>query len=56
MFSIQKNYKNTRNNIEGIQIDGEGKIMDTIWYYIVPEQTRQDLSNKLREHLELPVQ
>lgn len=30
MFSIQKNYKNTRNNIEQVQMDGEGKIIDKI--------------------------
>lgn len=56
MFRIQQNYKECRNNIEEIQIDGEGKMMDGIWYYIVSDQTRQNLSKKLREQLELPVQ
>lgn len=56
MFKIQQNYKNTRNNIEEIQIEGNGQMMNNIWYYIVSEQTRQDLSKQLREHLELSAQ
>ncbi|PGZ95354.1 LytR family transcriptional regulator [Bacillus pseudomycoides] len=55
MFDIQKNYKDCLQNTEEIQIPGDGhKAEDGIWYYFVTEQTRKDVSNKLRENLELP--
>ncbi|WP_379970589.1 LytR family transcriptional regulator [Ectobacillus sp. sgz5001026] len=56
LFKIQENYKNSRNNVEQIQLNGEGKIMNGIWYYVVSDQTKADLSKKLRNHLSLPAQ
>ncbi|MEH7461445.1 LytR family transcriptional regulator [Bacillus thuringiensis] len=53
MFDMQKNYKDCLQNKEDIQIPGDGHIQDKIWYYFVPEQDRQNLSNKLKEHLEI---
>ncbi|WP_272952306.1 MULTISPECIES: LytR family transcriptional regulator [Bacillus cereus group] len=54
MFDMQKNYKDAMQNTEEIQIKGDGrKAEDGIWYYFVPEQERQDLSTKLKAHLEL---
>ncbi|MFP3125316.1 LytR family transcriptional regulator [Ectobacillus funiculus] len=56
MFKIQQNYKETRNNIEEIEVKGEGQMMGDTWYYIVPDEVRQELSKKLREQLELSAQ
>lgn len=56
MFKIQQNYKDSRNNVEQLQMSGDGKIMNGIWYYFVTDETKQELSKKLREHLALPVQ
>lgn len=53
MINIQKNYKNCRNNVEHLQINGDGKTMNGIWYFVVSDQTRDDLSKKMREHLAL---
>ncbi len=54
MFDMQKNYKNCLENSEDIQIPGDGhKAADGIWYYYVPDAAKQDLTNKLRTHLEL---
>ncbi|EJR87703.1 transcriptional regulator lytR [Bacillus cereus VD156] len=54
MFDIQKNYKDCMQNSEEIQIAGDGhKAADGIWYYYVPDAAKQDLTNKLRAHLEL---
>lgn len=53
MFDMQKNYKDCLQNKEDIQIPGDGHIQDKIWYYFVSEQDRQNLSNKLKEHLEV---
>lgn len=54
MFEIQKNYKDCIENSEEIQIPGDGhKAADGIWYYYVPDAAKQDITNKLRAHLEL---
>ncbi|MFB4333469.1 LytR family transcriptional regulator [Bacillus cereus group sp. BfR-BA-01311] len=54
MFDMQKNYKDCLQNSEDIQISGDGHIAaDGIWYYYVPEAAKQDITNKLRAHLEL---
>ncbi|MFP3125317.1 LytR family transcriptional regulator [Ectobacillus funiculus] len=54
MFRIQQDYAAARNETEEIQIEGTGGIAaDGIWYYHVSEETRQQLSQKLRQHLEL---
>ncbi|MED0987997.1 LytR family transcriptional regulator [Bacillus paramycoides] len=54
MFEIRKNYKDCMQNSEEIQISGAGqKAADGIWYYHVPDATKQDLTNKLKVHLEL---
>ncbi|QIW18634.1 LytR family transcriptional regulator [Bacillus thuringiensis] len=54
MFDIQKNYKDCMENSEEIQIPGDGhKAADGIWYYYVPDAAKQDVTNKLRAHLEV---
>ncbi|MEI4829873.1 LytR family transcriptional regulator [Bacillus sp. FJAT-53711] len=53
MFDMQKNYKDCLQNQEDIQIPGDGHLQDKIWYYFVSDQDRQNLSNKLKEHLEI---
>lgn len=54
MFDIQKNYKDCMENSEEIQIPGDGhKAADGIWYYYVPDAAKQDITNKLKAHLEL---
>ncbi|MDM5236848.1 LytR family transcriptional regulator [Bacillus cereus] len=54
MFDMQMNYKNCLQNSEDIQIPGDGhKAADGIWYYYVPDAAKQDLTNKLRAHLEV---
>ncbi|PER86559.1 LytR family transcriptional regulator [Bacillus cereus] len=57
MFDMQKNYKDCLKNSEDIQIPGDGhKAADGIWYYYASDQAKQDLTNKLKVHLELTAQ
>ncbi|YAR62718.1 polyisoprenyl-teichoic acid--peptidoglycan teichoic acid transferase TagU [Bacillus cytotoxicus] len=54
MFEMQKNYKDCLKNSEEIQIPGDGhKATDGIWYYYVTDHAKQELTNKLKAHLEL---
>ncbi|AWC30552.1 LytR family transcriptional regulator [Bacillus cytotoxicus] len=54
MFEMQKNYKDCLKNSEEIQIPGDGhKAADGIWYYYVTDHAKQELTNKLKAHLEL---
>ncbi|CAM4064902.1 membrane-bound transcriptional regulator LytR [Bacillus manliponensis] len=53
MFDMQKNYKNCLQNSEDIQINGDGGKQGGVWYYFVPDAERQNVSNTLKQHLEL---
>jgi len=56
MFRIQKNYRETRNHMEEIEINGEGQTIGDTWYYIVSDGVRQEVSKELREQLDLSAQ
>ncbi|MEH7605095.1 polyisoprenyl-teichoic acid--peptidoglycan teichoic acid transferase TagU [Priestia megaterium] len=53
MKQIQSNYKDARRNVEQLQVDGKGEKIDGIYYYAVSDATRQELSSKLKQHLNL---
>jgi polyisoprenyl-teichoic acid--peptidoglycan teichoic acid transferase len=53
MQEIQANYKDARHHIEQLHITGKGTTINGTYYLIVPEEERQAISNKLKEHLEL---
>ncbi|MED3920241.1 LytR family transcriptional regulator [Priestia aryabhattai] len=53
MKQIQSNYKDARRNVEQIQVDGQGEKINGIYYYAVSDATRQELSAKLKDHLNL---
>lgn len=53
MVDIQKNYKDTRHNLEQIQLEGTGEYINSISYQIVSEEEQKRVQNVLKEHLEL---
>ncbi|WP_226682031.1 polyisoprenyl-teichoic acid--peptidoglycan teichoic acid transferase TagU [Sutcliffiella horikoshii] len=53
MVEIQSNYKEARHNLSQHQLTGSGTRIDNIYYLIVAEEDRLNLSNLLREHLDL---
>jgi LCP family protein required for cell wall assembly len=53
MKQIQSNYKDARHNVEQLQVDGNGEKINGIYYYAVSDATRQELSNKLKQHLNI---
>lgn len=53
MKQIQSNYKDARRNVEQLQVDGKGEKIDGIYYYAVSDATREELSSKLKQHLNL---
>lgn len=53
MINLQKNYADTRKNQEKFNINGTGGNVDGIYYYNVPEEERQAVSNKIKEQLEI---
>ncbi|MCH1627848.1 LytR family transcriptional regulator [Fredinandcohnia quinoae] len=52
MKSIQANYKEARHNVDQFTIKGTGKTLDK-WYYIVSEEERLAVSERLKKHLEI---
>jgi polyisoprenyl-teichoic acid--peptidoglycan teichoic acid transferase len=55
MWKIQSNYRGARHNVEQMAVTGENERIDGIYYVIVSEEDRQQVTNELREHLELPL-
>lgn len=53
MKSIQKNYMDARHSIDQIEIKGSGSTIGGVWYYIVPQEERQNIQTRLKEHLEI---
>ncbi|MGG2025503.1 LCP family protein [Gottfriedia sp. S16(2024)] len=53
MFDIQKSYRGATVSIEQQQLEGSGKMIKGIYYYLVPEENRLALSNELRDQLGL---
>ncbi|WP_096156566.1 polyisoprenyl-teichoic acid--peptidoglycan teichoic acid transferase TagU [Bacillus sp. FJAT-45066] len=53
MVEVQANYKESRHDLVQHEIKGTGQTIDKIWYLVVPEENRLEISNTLREHLEL---
>ncbi|MDN4861169.1 polyisoprenyl-teichoic acid--peptidoglycan teichoic acid transferase TagU [Priestia aryabhattai] len=53
MKEIQSNYKEARNNVEHIQINGTGKKINGIYYYEVLDAERTKISQTLKENLNL---
>ncbi|WP_251551938.1 LCP family protein [Neobacillus muris] len=53
IIDIQSSYKNAAGTIDKLEIPGEGKMINGGWYFIVEDETRQNLSDQLREHLGL---
>ncbi|MGM7702977.1 LCP family glycopolymer transferase [Pseudalkalibacillus sp. Hm43] len=53
MKEVQKNYKDVRHNIETFEVKGHGQTIDKLWYYIVSDEERNQITNKLKSHLEL---
>ncbi|XZF75627.1 polyisoprenyl-teichoic acid--peptidoglycan teichoic acid transferase TagU [Bacillus sp. AL-1R] len=56
MISIQKDYRLAAKNITETQITGQGKLIDKIYYLLVSDEDRKNISNDLRQHLELPLE
>jgi len=53
MISIQSSYKPAAETIESLEIKGDGKMINGGWYFLVEDETRQNISNDLREQLGL---
>jgi LCP family protein required for cell wall assembly len=53
VWSIQSNYRDALNTIEEHEIEGKDNMMDETYYYLPKEEKMQELSEVLKEHLEL---
>lgn len=51
MKDIQANYKGARHQLQQVQINGEGTEINDIYYYIVSQSERTELSTMLKQHL-----
>jgi LCP family protein required for cell wall assembly len=53
MIGIQSSYKPAAETIDKLEIKGEGKTINKIWYLTVDDQERQTLSDEMRQSIGL---
>ncbi|MGM7703015.1 LCP family glycopolymer transferase [Pseudalkalibacillus sp. Hm43] len=53
MKDIQSNYKEARKELETFEVEAQETYINEIFYYIVPEEERNKISDRLKEHLNI---
>ncbi|ALC89370.1 trascriptional regulator [Bacillus sp. FJAT-18017] len=53
MMDIQKNYRSVVGDVQQMEIKGGGKLINKIYYYLVPEEEQARIQTELKQHLEL---
>jgi LCP family protein required for cell wall assembly len=54
MKTVSKNYKDALKDVESLSFqEGQGQIMQQIWYYMLDSQELKEIQNQLQTHLEL---
>jgi polyisoprenyl-teichoic acid--peptidoglycan teichoic acid transferase len=53
IIDMQGSYKPAADTIQKLEIEGSGKMINGVWYFMVEDTTRQTLSDELRQHLSL---
>lgn len=53
MIAIQSSYKPAAKTIDKFEIKGNNKIINGIWYFLVDDQERQNISDQMRQSLGL---
>jgi polyisoprenyl-teichoic acid--peptidoglycan teichoic acid transferase len=56
IIEMQSSYKPAAETLEKLEIEGSGKMINDVWYFMVDEETRQTLSDNLRTQLGLPIE
>lgn len=54
MKQLQKlfiSYRNTRKNIESLELEGAGQMINGVWYYVVSDAEFNRLSNEIKTHM-----
>lgn len=54
MVDIQRNYRSATKKVEQVPIDGSGTIINSIYYFVVPDQEKHRVQDEIKTHLELP--
>lgn len=52
MRELQSDYRGARHEINTLELDGEGMMRDDIYYLVLDEQLKNQVSGELQEHLE----
>ncbi len=53
MMDIQQNYKTAASNIEPMSLNGNGKMINSVYYILVPEEEKQRVQTELKSQLKL---
>lgn len=51
MVGIQRNYKNAGKNVQQLELKGNGKLINKIYYFLVPDEEQKAIQEDLKAHL-----
>lgn len=51
MQMLFTNYRQTRNNIDTMEISGSGEMIDGVWYYVVPDEELNRIQTEIKDHM-----
>ncbi|MDL4839203.1 LCP family glycopolymer transferase [Aquibacillus rhizosphaerae] len=49
--SMFSNYRQTRNNVNTIQVEGSGSTIGGVWYYEVPDEEWSRIKTEIKDHM-----
>ncbi|WP_404454350.1 LCP family protein [Virgibacillus necropolis] len=52
MQTLFSDYRDTRKNIKTLEISGSGDMINGVWYYIVPDQEMNRITQTIKEHMQ----
>ncbi|MFD1039941.1 LCP family protein [Virgibacillus byunsanensis] len=45
-------YRQTRNNLNTLEISGSGQTIGNVWYYVVPDEEMNRIQTEIKDHME----
>lgn len=51
MQVLFSNYRQTRNHIQNLELNGSGQMINNVWYYVIPDQEISRIQTEIKGHM-----
>lgn len=52
MRALLADYRQTRNNIDSMEMNGSGQYIGGLWYYMVPDEEINRIQTEIKNHMQ----